>query len=106
MAKNQKSVGYVRGWQRGQAITAERLDNMVRNINANTRGLSGPKQQAAKEESDAEAGLTDLVFTEISRSETTVTLTDSNGDTVNVNQIDQVIMENASGDLLQLNFTN
>ena len=100
-----KSTGRIERWKKGDPITAKRLQRMASNINDNTEGLAGPKQQGAKEQSDS-AEVADFTFTETSRQETTVTLTDSGGDTVQVNQIDQVTMQNSSGQTLVLNFNN
>jgi len=97
----------------GDFITAELLNNIQKAVNANTRAIRGPKSKTNLDEiykstgtSGSGGGLSDLSFTEISRAETTVVITDSNLDTHNIDQIDQVVLQNASGDTLTLNFTN
>ena len=109
MAKT-RNVEKVAIWRKGDAIAAKRLDRMGRAINANTDYLAGPKELNAlddtEEATEPPPGLTDLVFTESGRTTTEVEVTDSNGDTHDITQIDQVTLTNATGDILILNFTN
>jgi hypothetical protein len=97
----------IAGIKRGQVITGHHMTEMSLAINANTRFLTGPKQQKALEDTEnANAGSGDLFFTETSRTSTSVTITDSNGDTSSVEQIDRVDFRNSSGETLTLIFNN
>lgn len=104
----QKNQVQIRKIRRGQPITARYLNDMGAAINRNTIAISGPRNRNRESLAGAGGGtgLTDLLFTETSRSETTVTVTDSNGDTHNVNQIDTVELTNSAGDVLTLVFDN
>jgi len=93
--------------QPGQIIAAKKLTNMARAINANTRYLTGPRQQGALDESEgSSAGVLNLEFTETSRAATSKTITDTNGDTHVIEQIDQVTLVNVNGEVMTLNFNN
>ena len=92
--------------RRGDALSANLINEIKQSINNNTRAIAAPKQIDSSVELDDSAGLTDLDFTETSRSETTVQVTDSNGDTHDIEQGDQYVLQNSSGDVLTLNFTN
>ena len=105
-SKNVKTVSEIKA---GEVITARHLNSMSTAINGNTQALAGPKQQSALEQSEsggASAGVIDFDFIETSRTSSTVTVTDSNGDTHQIEQIDQVIFRNGAGDQLTLTFTN
>lgn len=104
MPTSKRANEYAHKWNKGDGITAKRLNTMSRNINALSEGLTGPKQQGAKEESDENES--DLVFTEIDRTETTTEITDSNGDTFDNVVIDQVVFQTEDGRKLTLNFDN
>lgn len=103
-----RDIQVIRSIKVGDVITADHLNSIARAINNNTRAIATPRQKFAEDETlkGESGGLTDLTFTEISRTQTTVQITDSNGDTHDIEQIDQVVLENASGDVLTLNFTN
>lgn len=90
----------------GELIKARYLSSMAGAINRNSKALSGPRQQNALEESNQGAPLVDLNFSETSRASTAKTVTDSNGDTFSITQIDQVTLTNASGDTMTLTFNN
>ena len=102
-----KNVERVEPIDRGEVITAHYLNNMGMAINRNSQSLSGPKQQSALEESETgSAAILDLNFTETTRASSTVQITDSNGDTHSIEQIDSVTFTNANGDVLTLSFNN
>jgi len=100
----------LKGIAPGQVITAEWLNKVMRAVNRNTGAYRQPRTNKTAENALVGAvssgGLTDLTFTETQRTETTSTITDTNGDTHDVSVIDQVVMSNANGDVLTLNFTN
>ena len=99
----------LRGIKVGDRITAAWLNKVVKALNDTAAAVAVPNQKEiaiGDTGGDPDAGLTDLTFTETGRSETTVQVTDSNGDTHDIDQIDQVTLTNGSGDTLILNFTN
>ena len=92
---------------RGEVITGRLMTRIARSINANTRHLSGPRQQGALDDTEDENTQSeDYNFTETSRTNATVTITDSNGDTHDIDQLDQVILVNGRGQVMTLNFDN
>lgn len=104
----EKNQTVLRRIRKGDAITARYLNGITTAVNRNTKAISGPRnlsRASASGGSDG-AGVTDLSFTETSRTETTVQVTDSNGDTHDVNQIDQVELVNSAGDVMTLIFNN
>lgn len=105
--KNQNTLVQIR---RGEIITAQYLNRLVTAVNRNTVAISGPRairrDNIDNSSNDEGGSFSDLTFTESSRSETTVTITDSNGDDVEVNQIDQVELINSNGEVLTLIFNN
>lgn len=93
----------------GDILTAKMLTSITRAINKNTVAFNVPREKTDASTSGDGAGgggLTNLTFTEDSRTITTETMTDSNGDTHDIDQIDQVVLSNSDGDVLTLNFTN
>jgi len=105
--KKEHNSRKIAGIRKGEIITGDHMTNISHAINANTRFLSGPRQQnALKETEEANTASQDLNFTETSRSSTTVQITDSNGDTHSITQIDRIEMANNSGQTLILNFNN
>ena len=97
----------VETFNKGDIVTAKKLSGYAKAINRNTKAIAAPRQKdISTGETGSGGGLTDLTFTEDSRTETTVTITDSSGNTHDINQIDQVVLSNSSGDVLTLNFTN
>jgi len=97
----------IRPIRKGELITAQYLTRISAAINANTRFLSGPKQQNALDETeDANTNSGDFNFTETNRTSSAVTVTDSNGDTHSIEQIDSVTLTNSSGQTLTLTFNN
>lgn len=103
-----KNVERVKPIERGKVITARYLNHVGEAVNRNTQSLSGPKQQQALQESEsnAAAGVINLDFSEVSRASTAVQITDSNGDTHSIEQIDSVTFQNTTGDVLTLTFNN
>ncbi len=92
---------------RGERIRAAWLSGVARAVNANTRFLSGPRQQNALLDTEQQnTGSSDLRFVEISRASTAETLTDSGGDTSPVSVIDEIRLQNSSGEVLELVLTN
>lgn len=89
----------------GDRITAEYLNAITAALNANTRALHGPRAVTSTGTGGAGTAL-NLDFTESSRTQTTVELTDSNGDTVDVDQIDTVTFTNLTGEIMVLTFNN
>ena len=107
----QKNIELIPGIGSGQVITARHLNKLSSGINKNSEAVGRPKQKESpvgesESETESGSGLTDLTFNETSRTETTVTTTDSNGDTLDIAQTDSIVLENSSGDVLTLNFTN
>lgn len=100
----------LRGIQKGQAITADFLNTQIRAINANTKAVRAPRMltrtQAGAGQDFQDPGTIDLEFTETSRTTSVRTLTDSNGETVNIDVIDSVTFENSGGFIMTLNFNN
>ena len=104
-----RNVRTIRKIRRGQKITAQYLNAIGTAVNSNTEALGGPKQKRDPEVSDGGGGGSsplNLNFTETGRTNTTVEITDSNGDTHDIEQIDQVTLQNPTGDILTLTFTN
>jgi len=106
-SRNYKHIASIR---RGEVITARYLGSVAAAINANSKALSGPRQQYALEESETGASggvqLVNLDFSETSRTSTTASIVDDNGDTIQIEQIDEVTLENSDGNTLILRFTN
>lgn len=102
-----KQSRFLRRWKKNDSLTAKRLDGMVRQINETSRILSGPRQRddddgVANDETEE----LNLTFSEVSRTETTKNITDSNGDTFQVTVIDTVTMQNEDGKVMTLTFDN
>ena len=96
----------------GQVITAELLNDISGAINDNTVALAGPRTVEDGSEginSDADGGETQLgdeVFDSTSGTETTVTITDSNSDTHDIERVDTIVFtEQTSGRTITLNIT-
>lgn len=87
----------------GDVITADLLNAITTAVQANQGAIKSPTQ---KDIATGSSGGGNLDFTETSRTQTTVTVTDSGGATHDIEQIDQVVLENSSGDVMTLNFTN
>jgi len=103
-SRNSQLIGRI---TRGDVISAQYLNNIGRAVNENSRALAGPKQQQALEQSDAGGDtITDFNFTEVSRSQTSKQVTDSNGDTHTIEQIDSVTLVNSQGQTFVFNFNN
>lgn len=101
-----KNITVLRRVQRGDVVTAELLNAIGGAVNQLSQAVSAPRQVTDAALNQSGSGVTDLNFTETSRTETTVEVTDSNGDTHDIEQIDQVVLANSSGDIMTLNFTN
>jgi len=100
-------------WSTGHAITASRLNNIVDAVNKNTQGLASPRQKPEyNEDKDRQdngpqdLGAQSKTYNEKSRTFTTVTVTDSAGNTHSIEQIDSVTFEDGYGNELILNFSN
>ena len=112
---NRRVRGLLQGIKPGEIITADWLNRITRAVNDNTRQMKGPGQVSKKTGDGSEAtggggvgnetmkAYADEITTE------TVTLTDSNGDTVSVDRITQIAFtENDTGRTftLQIDYTN
>ena len=94
----------------GDVITARLLNDITYAINANTKAISAPKEVLQKGEvlqsSESSGTIGNEVFDSTSGTETTVTATDSNGDTVDIERIDTIVFtEQTSGRTITLNIT-
>ena len=97
----------------GEPITARYLSSLADAINQNTKAISAPKQRFPQDALDPSenpasvppTGLVDLTFTSTSITNETVTITDSNGDTHDIERITQVTFDNSAGDTLTLNLS-
>lgn len=106
---------WLKGIKVGDVITAEMLNRMTKAINANTRAVSGPRQKTNLDAAAAPgvntggggsigneafaAGPSDITST-------TVTLTDDNGDTVDIERVDEIVFtESTSGRTMTLTIT-
>lgn len=94
----------IRKIKKGQAITANYLNDIANAVNQNSKGVSGPKQRKQSDEVGEDTDL-DLTFDSTSITNETVTITDSNGDTHDIERITQITFENSTGDVLTLNIT-
>lgn len=102
-----KSRGRLPGWSKGDPLSATRFNRMARTINDNVETLSGPKQKGGLEQNDEpEGGSITTTWSETSRTETTKSFTDTNGDTIQIAVIDQVTFEDADGRIQIFNFNN
>ena len=103
----EKNPNKVQSTRKGDRITARYLNSMASAINRNTAAISGPRNVTrASAQTGGGAAFSDYTFNEVSRAESTVTVTDSNGDTHSVNQIDQIELSNSAGEVLTLVFDN
>lgn len=95
---------------RQAVITASHLNHMAMGINANTKAIQAPRTKQRSISGTGQdlpnSGTIDFTFNEISRTTSTRTLTDTNGDTVTVDVIDSITFENDAEFQLILNFDN
>ena len=95
----------------GDTITASLLNKITSAINANTRAVKTPRQIDESDDTFSSGGssggsIGDEIFDSVSGTETTVTATDSNGDTVDIERVDIIeFQEQASGRTMTLNIT-
>ena len=92
----------LRGIRVGDEITAEFLNRITAAINRNTVAVKGPVQ---KQDGGAGDGVTNSYWSAAAGDITdeTVVLTDSNGDTANVERITQIVFTNdATGETMTL----
>jgi len=77
----------------GDTITAKLLNDIVKTVNSSSQNIAAPSNQP-------------IIYGEISRTWETVTATDSNGDTVDFEQMRSVTFRTARGDIMSLVFNN
>ena len=111
--KSTRNAELVQPIDKGEPITGKWLSGVAAAINRNTRAVSAPRQTLDNDDynqsgdgTSTGAGLTDLNFTETSRTVTTTTITTTDGATFNIDVIDSVTLQNGSGDVMTLTFTN
>ena len=95
--------------KRGQIITAKKMTRISRAINANTSAIQTPREVLQPNDITEETeggGVGNETFNSTSGTETTVTATDSAGDTLDVERVDTVVFtESTSGRTMTLNLT-
>ena len=107
--KSTRNAELIPAIETGEPITGRWLSGVATAINRNTRAVSAPRQTLDNDDynqSDDGAGLTDLDFTETARTVTTTTITTSDGATFDIDVIDSITLQNSSGDVMTLTFTN
>lgn len=108
-----KAIQFIPETKKGQVITARKLTDIATAINTNTRAIRNPREVAQRaEELTGTAGsggtLTDESFSATATDITsqTVTITDSNGDTHDIERITQIVFsESITGREMTLNIT-
>lgn len=94
----------------GDIITAKKLNDIQRAINENTKAIAGPREvlQPAEELENTSLNLVNEVYTvgAADITSTTVTITDSNGDTHDIERIDSfTATESTTGKTVSYSFT-
>ncbi len=90
----------------GDVITARLLNEISTAVNANTAAVRAPAQIIEEDPGTEEAVIGDEVFQSTSGTETTVTITDSNGDTSEIERVDTIVFtETTSGRTMSLSIT-
>ena len=90
----------------GDVITADLLNKITAAINRNTQGFAGPRQIETSADTQFGGTIGNEVFDSTSGTETTVTITDSNGDTHDIERVDTIVLtEQTSGRTMTLNIT-
>lgn len=105
---SQRNIKILKGIKKGDVITAEYVTAIAEAINANTRAIATPRQLDDGDEIgvSGQTSVGDEVFDSVSGTETTVTITDSNGDTHDIERVDTIkFQEQGSGRFLTLNIT-
>ena len=98
----------LQGIRVGQTITADFLNRMRDAINTNTAAVNAPTQKDVFESPLDPGGATDSVWNAGAAdiTDATVTLTDSNGDTTDIEQITTIVFTNSqTGARMTLNIT-
>ncbi len=99
---NNKILGRIKV---GDVITSELLNSITLAINDNTKAVASPVQADPYEDSNTES-VGNEIFDSTSGTETTITITDDNGDQHDVERVDSVVFtEQTSGRTLTLNLT-
>lgn len=98
------------GIKAGDVITATWLNQVKTALNANTRAINGPKRKisATEQNNEGVSAIADESFSAGSTdiTSTTVTITDSNGDTHDIERIDEIVFtEDTSGRTMTLSIT-
>ncbi len=100
----------LRGVKPGDVVTAEWLSRVATAINANTKAVQSPREvlqpaEETNETTDTES-IGNEVFDSTSGTETTITITDDNGDDHDIERVDSVVFtEQTSGRTMTLNLT-
>lgn len=91
----------------GDPITAEFLNMITQAVNRNTQAVRNPRQiNDPDDENQGGTNIGNEVFNSTSVTETTVTHTDSGGDTVDVERVDSIVLQEATtGRTITLNIT-
>ena len=108
MITNDKKLPF---WKGGDVISHQRLNDIVGTLNSHARSVNKPIEIIPDGEDQADTPVDDsesvqTIYTETARSETTITVTDSAGNTHSINQIDSVTFEDQSGNVMVLQFNN
>lgn len=80
--KNTRIIGRIKP---GQSIKADHLNSMADSINALAEGIAAPGRNKRIE------------LREFNRTSTTITVTDSGGDTIDIEQIDTITFRDSQG---------
>ncbi len=103
----------LKGVKPGDVITSAWLSSVATAINANAQAIRSPREvlQPAEDTNESTSSgsgssVGNEVFNSTSGTETTVTVTDSNGDTSDIERVDTVVFtESTSGRTMTLNLT-
>jgi hypothetical protein len=95
----------IKEWSEGDPLTHQRLNNIVRPLNRAIKAFSAPKQINSTEPSAAPVAGKNEAF-DCTVTESTQTVTDSNGDTIDLERVDSVTCtESSTGRVMTLNIT-
>ena len=98
----------LRGIRVGDTITADFLNRVTRAVNRNTQAVAAPSQKEVIESALDSGNVTDSVWSAGAANITdeTVQVTDSNGDTHNIERITSITFTNdETGETMTLNIT-